>query len=917
MNPPPPKAVDHAHDILRQPRRHSLDALFAPRSVAVVGASEAPGSVGRALMENFQSWGGPVYPVNPHRDSVFGTRAFPCLSALTGKPDLAVIATPAATVPGIIGECADCGITAAVVISAGFKEIGSAGADLEQQILAAAGPGKVRVLGPNCLGFMIPHAGLNASFGGGMAGPGSVAFLSQSGALCAAVLDWSLRENVGFSGFVSSGSMLDVGWGDLIQYFGDDPRTKSILCYMESVGDARRFLSAAREVALSKPVIVLKVGRTEAAAKAAASHTGALTGSDAVLDAAFHRAGVLRVDTLSELFDMAEVLGKQPRPRGPRLAIVTNAGGPGALATDMLVAGGGVLAELSPGSMSGLNKILPPQWSHGNPIDVLGDADVARYANAVEIAAGEPQADGVCVILTPQAMTASTAIAERLTGFARLNDRPVLACWMGGAAADAGRRILNTAGIPTYDFPDTAVRAFALMWRYSDNLRALYETPSLQAPAESGTPDRDRAAQLIRSAREAKRTLLTEVESKQILAAYGIPAAESHRALSEAEAVERAEATGFPVALKLYSETLTHKSDVGGVQLDIRDADGVRRAWRAIQRNVSELAGPQHFLGVTVQPMISREGFELILGSSIDSQFGPVLLFGAGGKYVEIFKDRALGLPPLNATLARLLMEQTRVYEALKGVRGQKPVDLGALEQLLVRFSLLVVEHREIAEIDVNPLFVSAEQMIALDARIVLHPPDIREDLLPKPAIRPYPNQYVMPWTLRDGSVATIRPIRPEDEPLLVTFHQTLSERSVYYRYFGMLQYDQRIAHERLSRLCFIDYDCEMALVVERRNPGTGQPVILGVGRLSKLHGSGEAEFALTISDQWQNHGLGTQLLKMLVQAGRDEGLERITASILPENHEMQRVARKAGFRVRNVLEESECRAELVLQAAE
>lgn len=913
MNPPQPKAVERAHDILHRSGRHTLDPLFAPRSIAVIGATEAPGSVGRAIMENLRSWGHPVFPVNPRRDSVLGIPAFPSIARVPGKVDLVVIITPAAMVPGIMEECAACGITAAVIISAGFRETGKAGAEMEQEVLAAARRGKVRVLGPNCLGFMIPHAGLNASFSGGMARNGSVAFLSQSGALCTAVLDWSLRENVGFSGFVSSGSMLDVGWGDLIQYFGDDPRTRSILCYMESVGDARRFLSAAREVALSKPVIVLKVGRTDAAAKAAASHTGALTGSDAVLDAAFHRAGVLRVDSLSELFDMAEVLGKQPRPRGPRLAIVTNAGGPGALATDMLVAGGGRLAELSPESMTGLNKILPPQWSHGNPIDVLGDADIGRYAGAVEIAAREPQADGVCVILTPQAMTEPTALAGRLAAFAHLNDRPIFASWMGGAAVDEGRRILNAAGIPTYDFPDTAARAFALMWRYSDDLRALYETPSPGDAAEGGAPDRALAGKLLQGVREANRTLLTEVESKQVLAAYGIPTVESRKALSEDEAVRLAEAIGFPVAVKVFSETLTHKSDVGGVQLGIHDADGVRRAWRAIRQNVSERAGLQHFLGVTVQPMISREGMELILGSSVDAQFGPVLLFGAGGKYVEVFKDRALGLPPLNATLARRLMEQTRVYEALKGVRGEKPVDLAKLEQLLVRFSLLVIEQPWIAEIDINPLLVSSEQMIALDARIVLHPAETGEERLPKSAIRPYPVQYVMPWTLRDGTVATIRPIRPEDEPLLVKFHQTLSERSVYYRYFGMLQYEQRIAHERLSRICFIDYDCEMALAVERRDPETRQPVILGVGRLSKLHGLSEAEFAITISDQWQNHGIGTQLLKMLVQVGRDEGLQRITATILPDNYDMQRVARKAGFTVRTVMEESECRAELVL----
>ena len=582
---------ERAHDILREARRHPLDPLFAPKTVTLIGASEKPGSVGRALAENLGLYGGTTFLVNPNHGEVLGTKTFPDIAAVPEKVDLAVIATPAPTVPGIIRECVKSNVRAAIIISAGFRECGYAGVELEQQVLAEARRGRLRLIGPNCLGVMVPQLRLNATFAAGLAEAGNVAFLSQSGALCSAVLDWSLRENVGFSAFVSVGSMLDVGWGDLITYFGDDPHTKSIVCYMESVGDARSFLSAAREVALTKPIIVLKVGHTEAAAKAAASHTGALTGSDTVLDAAFRRAGVLRVNTIGEMFNMAELLAKQPRPRGPRLAINTNAGGPGALATDMLIANGARLAPLSADSISALNQFLPAHWSHGNPIDLLGDADAARYARAVELAAIDEATDGVLVILTPQAMTDAKVTAEALKPFAKLDGKPILASWMGGAAVDAGKGVLNAAGIPTFDYPDTAARAFTLMWRYSDNLRSHYETPLPLPASETSAANREAAGKLIQAARKAGRTLLTEVESKQLLSAYGIPTVETHVAFTEDDAVKWAEKLGFPVAVKLFSETLTHKSDVGGVKLDLRNATAVRHAWKQIHTSVCEKAG--------------------------------------------------------------------------------------------------------------------------------------------------------------------------------------------------------------------------------------------------------------------------------------------------------------------------------------
>jgi acetyltransferase len=901
----PAAGAEQAGNIL-QPRGNPLDAMFAPQSIALLGATEAKGSVGRTILQNLTrgEFKGEVFPVNPKRETVLGRRAFPTVGSIGKSVDLAVVVTPAPTVPSIIKECSALGIPAAIIISAGFKEIGPAGAELERQVYQEAQKGKMRIIGPNCLGLMRPGIGLNATFAASMARPGSVGFISQSGALCTAILDWSFQENVGFSAFVSIGSMLDVGWGDLIYYLGDDPQTKSIVIYMESIGDARAFLSAAREIALTKPIIVLKAGRSDAAAKAAASHTGALTGSDEVLHAAFRRVGVLRVDTISELFDLAEVLGKQPRPAGPRLGIVTNAGGPAVLATDMLISSGGQLAEISPATLAALNEVLPAAWSHNNPIDVLGDAGLDRYAKAIEIAAQDPNNDGLLVILTPQAMTDPSGTANELKRFAHLPGKPILASWMGAQHVHEGEMALNRINIPTFKFPDHAAKTFAAMWRYSYNLRALYESPALEEHAVETTARRDRATALLGRVATHERTLLTEHESKRLLEIYNIPTVETHVAATVEEAVTVAEKLGFPVVLKLHSESITHKTDVGGVQLNLSGPKAVRDAWRIIETSVARLSqgngksGKHDFLGVTVQPMIKLEGYELILGSSIDPQFGPVLLFGAGGQLVEVFKDRALGLPPLNATLARRMMEQTRIYQALKGVRGRAPVDLGALEQLLTRFSQLVAEQRHIAEIDINPLLAGPKGLLALDARVVIHSPGIAEDALPKPAIRPYPTQYVSVWKSRNGTPLTLRPIRPEDEPLMVNFHEALSEQSVYNRYFSPLQLPQRIAHERLTRICFNDYDREIALVVDHHAAGNRHHEILGVGRLSKISGTKDCEFALLVRDQWQNQGLGGQLLKSLIQIGRNEKLDRIQGIILSENRAMQHVCRKAGFQI-------------------
>jgi acetyltransferase len=880
--------------------KHGLDALFDPETIAVIGATDRVGSVGRTVFENLLDprFRGRVYPVNLQHPEVMGVRAYKSIRDLPEPMDLAVLVTPAVTVPGLIEECIDAKAESAVVISAGFKERGVTGIALEQQIKEQLRKSSMRLIGPNCLGVMNPLIGMNTTFAKGLPKVGNVAFLSQSGALLTAILDWGEKEDVGFSAIVSTGSMLDVGWGDLIHYFGDDSNTRSILLYMESVGDARSFLSAAREVALTKPIIVIKAGRSEAAAKAAASHTGALTGSDEVLDAAFRRCGVLRVTNIADLFYMAEVLGKQPRPKGPRLTILTNAGGPGVLATDALVANGGELAQLSEATLKSLDDFLPAHWSHGNPVDVLGDADSKRYARAIEIIAQDPNSDGLLVVLAPQGMTNPSEIAKCLRPYAHSSGRPLLASWMGGTSIAEGEMLLNNADIPTFPYPDTAARAFTYMWHYDENVRSLYETPSLAEGPELDDAARAGVEQIIQDARRGGRLLLDEFASKAVLAKYGIPTVETLIARSEDEAVKHASKIQFPVVLKIFSATITHKTDVGGVKLNLQDETEVRKAYIAIRSAVSEKVGADQFGGVTVQPMVRLEGYELILGSSVDPQFGPVLLFGSGGQLVEVYKDRALALPPLNTTLARRMMEQTQIFKALKGVRGRSPVDLAALESLVVRFSQLVAEQTSIAEIDINPLVASPEGLLALDARVVLHDP-AKQSQVPKPAIRPYPIQYVSKWTTKGGREILIRPIRPEDEPFIAEFHRLLSDRTVYLRYFASLSLNSRIAHERLLRICFGDYEREMVLVAVHRDSHGGESKIVGVVRLNKLRRQNkEAEAAVLVSDAYQKQGLGFELLQRIVQVARDEKLNRVSSEMLGDNLAMQLISKRLGFRL-------------------
>jgi acetyltransferase len=850
------------------------------------------------------SFGGVVYPVNPKRPHVHGVHCYPNLAALPEQVDLAVIATPAATVPAVLNEAVECGVKGAIVISAGFSELGADGQALEETIRATA-RGRMRLIGPNCLGVLHPPSGLNASFAAGMALPGKVALLSQSGAICTSILDWANQKHVGFSAFVSVGAMADVDFADLLDYFGDDADTQSIILYMESIGDVRKFLSAARNVARTKTVITIKAGRTEAAAKAAASHTGALAGSDAVFDTAFRRAGVLRVDTIGELFAMSEILAMQPRPAGPALAIITNAGGPGVMATDALVGGGGRLAELSPTTRAALDASLPHYWSHANPIDILGEATPARYRAVVEACTRDPNVQGLLVLLTPQAMTDPTETARCVAPFGQTPGKPVLASWMGGAAVRAGREILSAAGIPTFDSPEDGTRAFLHMVQYRRNQEALYETP--EALPEDWTPDRDGVRQVFTAVRAAGRTLLTEAEAKNVLAAYGIPVVPTFACGTADEAVAAARRIGFPVVLKVLSTTITHKTDVDGVQIGLADETAVRTAYRTIESNVRKRS-PSGFEGVTVQPMIRDKGYELIVGSSIDRQFGPVILFGGGGVLVEVMRDSALGLPPLNRALARRLIERTRIIEALKGVRGQEPVPLESLETLLVNFSQLVADFLEISEIDVNPLLAAPERVVALDARILLCPADLPQGQRPRLAIRPYPNQYVAPWRLRDGTEVVVRPIRAEDEALIVQLFSTFSEHTIHMRFFSMIK---RLSHESLIRLCHLDYEREMALVAVQHSDGLTR--ILGVSRYYLDPETGVAEFAVVVGDPWQGQGLGYHLMQRLIEVARQNDVKRLVGQVLQENSDMLRLVRDLGFSLQSSADPAVVQAEFDL----
>ena len=875
----------------------NLDKIFRPASVAVIGASDQPGKVGHTVLENLLRYGfqGPVHPINPKQTTVQGLPAVRHIGAISPPPDLAVICTPAATVPGVIRECGEAGTRGIVILSAGFREVGKEGRALEDRVREeAARFDGLRIIGPNCLGIIAPQIALNASFAAAMPKAGHVAFLSQSGALCTSVLDWAIEEDIGFSSFVSVGNMLDVGIGDLIDFFGSDPATKSIVLYIESISDARQFMSAARAFSRSKPIVVYKAGRFPQSAKAAASHTGAMAGVDAVYDAALERAGAVRVTEVDDLFDCAELLARQHLPKGPRLAIVTNAGGPGVMATDALLARQGTLATLSNDLLTKLDDVLPPFWSHGNPVDVLGDAPPERLAKAVELVLRDAEIDAALVMLTPQAMTDPTGSARAVGEVASRFHKPVLAVWMGGPSVREGVNLLNRFGVPTYSTPLHAIRAFVYLVHYAKNLETLYETPR-EVPL---TFKLDRAAARSRFHDLAARghDILTEDESKELLDAYGIPTTRPLRAANADEAVKVANLVSYPVVLKIASPDITHKTDVGGVALNLANDEHVREAFERVTAAARERRPQARIEGVTVERMMAApDGAELILGAKQDPVFGAVLLIGAGGVTAELFQDRALGLPPLNERLATRMLESLKSWPLLTGYRGRPAVDIDRLIDVIMRFSYLVADFPEILEIDINPLLVTPREVMALDARMVIDRERLAES--PRPfrhlAIRPYPEQYVRRVTLADGEQAVLRPIKPEDEPLWHDLLASCSAESLWARFRGFVK---EITHEMATRFCYIDYDRELAIVAELE--ADGRQKLAGVARLVADPDHHQAEYALLIGDRWQSRGLGGLLTDYSLEIARDWQLRRVAAETSRDNTRMLSIFRDRGFEV-------------------
>lgn len=869
----------------------SMDNIFSPKTIAVVGASETPGSVGRAIMDNLLTQkNASVFPVNPKRKKIVGLDACARVADVAEHIDLAVIATPARTVPDLVEECGEAGVGGIIIVSAGFKEIGERGKELEDRIRRIRKRYGMRIVGPNCLGVIRPVTGLNASFLNVRPDAGQIAFISQSGALGSAILDWAMHAHIGFSLFASLGSMMDVDFGDLIDFLGDDPNTKSIMLYMEGIGNAKKFISAAKGFARNKPIIVLKPGRFAESARAALSHTGSMGGEDHTYDAAFKRVGVVRVRDIADLFNVAEVLHARHLPKGPEIAIVTNAGGAGVIATDTLMALGGRLAQLTDDSMKALNEHLPAYWSKANPVDILGDADIGRYEKAVTACLDDPDVNGVITIYTPQGAAQPEDLAARFTAIAGHSYKPFITVWMGGERVEGARTMTLQHNIPTYDTPEEAVKTYLYMYRYGRNLELLYETPG-PLPVDQAPPKHNLKAFIAELYKE-NRTLLTEKESKRFLINYGIPTVKPYLTKNLEEALGVANSVGYPVVLKIVSPDIVHKSDIGGVVTGIDSDRELKSEYGSLIKRVQKKAPQAAISGISVQQMVEKVDYELILGMRKDKDFGSVILFGMGGIGVEMFQDFSIGLPPLNQTLARRLMEETKVFRMIQGYRGRPPADMTQLEQILVSFSNLVVDFPEIAEIDINPLAVSGGKICALDARIVLDQPAIGyTGTYPHLVITPYPARYVIPWRLTDGTEVLLRPIRPEDEPLEHEMLSTLSEEALRGRFFQVIK---KITHEMLIRFCNIDYDREMAIVAELREEETKR--IIGIGRLIIEPDGNSSEFAVVVHDDFQGKGLGYKLVDMLIGVAQDKRVGEVTGSVLTDNTSMLRVCETLGF---------------------
>lgn len=876
----------------------NLDSLFKPRSVAVIGASRDAASVGGVVARNLLGGGfeGPVLPVNPKAASIGSTLAWPDVESLPLTPDLAVICTPAHTVPGIVSALGKRGTKGAVVISAGFAETGAKGGALQQEMLDAARPHLLRVVGPNCVGILIPGLGLNASFAHRTARPGGIAFLSQSGAVLTSILDWAEPRNLGFSHLVSMGGMADVDFGDMLEYLGRETAVTSILLYMEQVTHARKFMSAARAAARLKPVVVIKPGRHAATARAAASHTGALAGADEVYEAAFRRAGMLRVPTLEALFDAVETVSRIPRLEGERLAILTNGGGMGVLATDRLLDTGGALAELAPETMERLNRALPATWSHGNPVDIIGDASGARYEEAFAILHDDPSVDAILVLNCPTAVADSTQAAEAILGVLnRAPHKPVFTSWLGERAAERPRALFAEAGIPTYETPGQAVDSFGRLVTYARNQALLMQVP----PPPVHVPDRLRreARGIIEAAQREEREWLSEPEAKALLKAYGIPVVETRIAASPEEAARIAGELGLPAALKILSPDIVHKTDVGGVALGLADADSVRREAEAMRERVGRAAPGARLEGFLVQPMAERPGaHELIVGLVGDPVFGPVVLFGHGGTAVEVVRDQSLALPPLSPAIARNLIERTRISRLLSGYRDRKPADMEAIVRTLLSLSELAADLPQIIELDINPLWADQNGVLALDARMRLIPQGKSPQRF---AIMPYPRELEKTISDARGEEYTLRPIRPDDEPLLQEFIARCDRDDLHMRFFSALR---QLPKKLAVRLTQIDYDREMAFVALPK--GEEEREIAGVVRLDADPDNIRGEYSIIVRSDLKRRGLGYRLMQEIISHAKARGLREIFGDVLPENRLMLDMCREFGFRPERQIEE-------------
>jgi acetyltransferase len=874
---------------------HYLDRLFAPHSIAVFGANERSESVGGRVYANLRAagFGGKLYPVNPKHTRIRGARCYDSITAI-GKPvDLAVIATPAATVPGIIEACGEQGVAAAIILSAGFSEGEGQGAALEQKLLESARHHGMRVLGPNCLGLIRPAAKLNATFSRNMAAPGRLALVSQSGALCTAILDWAEQYDIGFSAIVSLGDAADIDFGDVLDYLAQDSETQSILLYVEGLRDAARFMSGLRVAARMKPVIALKAGRHQEGSRAATTHTGALLGADDVFDAALQRAGAVRAQSIEQLFSAAQLLAAPLRVQGRRLAIVTNGGGPGVMATDRAIDLGLEIAELSSDTLARLDAGLPAHWSHGNPVDLLGDAGPEQYRLALQACLDDPGIDGILVMLTPQAMTDAEGCAGAVIEAHQTRRKPVLACWLGGPQVASARQRFAEQHVPAFTSPEASVEAFAFLASYHHNQQLLMQVPT--PLSDRSEPDIEGSRLIIESVLAEQRSLLTGTEAKALLHAFGIQVTQCIEVSSANAALVAAEALGFPVAMKILSHDITHKSDAGGVRLNISNAQSVRDTYQQLLKNAREKNPEAHIAGVTVEPMHhSDHGRELLLGVIHDPVFGPAISFGAGGIQVEILRDRAVALPPLNSFLAEKMISQTRIARLLGPFRHMPAVDMASLVQVLRRVSEMVCELPEIRELDINPLIADDRGAVAVDARIVVARPPLTLDRFGHMAIHPYPSDLVTQWQLADGTNITIRPIRPEDAAIEARFVVDLSPQAKYFRFMRGLN---ELSKEMLIRFTQLDYRRELALIAVREE--NGEEIELGVSRYATNPDGRSCEFALVVADAWQRRGIGSHLMTALMEAARARGLAEMSGEILADNHQMLTLVKGLGFRLR------------------